>query len=168
MFNPLTEDLKLRLMFFLLCWLNQTFHNRSNLKSLTIVAERKNVGLVNRCFVKLHSGVIYYFVSGLEPNFSSAKPNRTVGAAPGGKSPDHQPHKGLCDGAHRHRSCVSQRPPAIQKCQWFLGPPLRWPPHFPCCQATGLPVCCRQPWPSRRSGELLSLPVGHFDEMLSS
>lgn len=57
----------------------------------------------------------------LEPDLSSAEPDRAAGAAPGGKPPNHKPHKGLCDGANRHWSCVSQWPPAIQKCQWFLG-----------------------------------------------
>lgn len=90
----------------------------------------------------------------LEPNLSSAEPDRAAGAASGGKPPNYQPHKGLCDGAHRHRSCVSQRPPAIQKCQWFLGPTLRRPSHFPRRQTPGLPICFRQPWSSRCSGKM--------------
>lgn len=105
------------------------------------------------------------FVGVSEPNLSSAEPDRAAGAAPGGKPPNHQPHKGLCDGAHRHRSCVSQWPPAIQKCQWFLGATLRRPPHFPRCQAPGLPICCRQPWPSRRSGEVTELLVVSLEEI---
>lgn len=137
-------------------------------EDLFTVTKRKNVGLVNRCFMFCTAAWFIIFVRLLEPNLSSAEPDRAAGAAPGGKPPNHQPHKGLCDGAHRHRSCVSQRPPAIQKCQWFLGPTLRRPPHFPRCQAPGLPVCCRQRWSSRRSGELASLLVFPLDEILSS
>lgn len=108
-----------------------------------------------RCFTT----VWFIIVCALEPNISSAKSDRAAGAAPGGKSSNHQPHKGLCDGTHRHRSCVSQRPPAFQKCQWFLGPTVWRPPHFPCCQTTGLPVCWRQPWSSRCSGEIQTFPL---------
>lgn len=125
--------------------------------------------MVNRCFMTLYSCVIHHFCVCvfLEPNLSPAEPDRAAGAAPGGEPPNHKPHKGLCDGAHRHRSCVSQRPPALQECQWFLGPTLRWPPHFPRCQAPGLPVCCRQPWSSRCSGKLAAPRVCLIDEMLS-
>lgn len=96
--------------------------------------------------------LLFFVWDFLEPNLSSAEPDRAAGAAPGGKPPNHQSHKGLCDGAHRHRSCVSQRPPAIQKCQWFLGPTIRRSPHFPGRQTPGLPVFCRQPRSAGRSG----------------
>lgn len=107
----------------------------------------------------LHSCRIDCFVFGLEPNLSSAKSNRAAGAASGGKSPDHQPHKGLCDGAYRHWSCVSQWPPAVQKCQWFLGLTLWRPAHFPRSQAPGLSVYCRQPWTSWCPGGLIIVLV---------
>lgn len=116
---------------------------------------RANTGLASRCVLMLHSCVIYCSVFGLEPNLSSAEPDRAAGTASGGKSPDHQPHKGLCDGAHRHRSCVSQWPPAFQKCQWFLGLTLWRQTHFPCRQAPRLSVYSRQPWTSWRPSELI-------------
>lgn len=105
---------------------------------------------------------IFFFPPGsfsscvLEPNLCSAEPHRTAGATAGGEPPDHQPHQGLCPGADRHRRCVPQRTAAFPQCQRLLGPALRRTPHFPLCQAPGLPVCPGPPWTDRPAGELLS------------
>lgn len=126
------------------------FLEYSNVQSCTFVDVFQ---VTERFWISYRFLLPWCFCVFLEPNFSPAEPDRAVGAAPGGKPSNHQPHKRLCHGAHRHRSCVSQRPPALQECQWFLGPTLWWPPHFPCCQAPGLPVCCRRPQSGRCSGE---------------
>lgn len=95
--------------------------------------------------------LLFFWVS--EPDLCPAESHRAAGTAPGGEPPNHQSHKGLCAGAHRHRSRVAQWPAAIQERQWLLGPAFWWSPHLPRRQTPRLPVCSRQPWSNGLTGE---------------